>query len=252
MRWPRNWAAPDEPWRITTMSIRIASRFLAVSTSVSPLETDEPDAATLTVSALRRFSANSKEMRVRVEASKKRLTMVLPRSAGTFLIGALADFLERLGGVENQADLVGAERLEPHQVLAQSSARSRQPPRTSSTASRPSSSLDEHVHPVAGRRCSTVVPDDVGLDRQLAAAAVDEHAEQDAARPAEVGALVERGADGAAGVEHVVDDHHGAAVEVGQPGLAHHRPGADGLEIVAIERDVELAAGEWRSLRTGR
>ena len=101
IRWPRNWAAPDEPWRITTMSIRIASRFRAVSTRVSPLETDEPAVATFTVSALSRFSANSNEMRVRVEASKNRLTMVLPRSAGTFLIGPLAHFLERLGGVED-------------------------------------------------------------------------------------------------------------------------------------------------------
>src|SRR4029077_9315970 len=86
MRWPRNCAAPDAPWRITTMSMRIASRFLAVSTSVSPFETEEPCAATFTVSALSRFSANSNEMRVRVDASKKRLTTVSPRSVGTFLI----------------------------------------------------------------------------------------------------------------------------------------------------------------------
>ena len=52
-----------------------------MSTSVSPLETDEPDAATFTVSALRRFSANSKEMRVRVDGSKKQFTTVLPRSS---------------------------------------------------------------------------------------------------------------------------------------------------------------------------
>ena len=37
MRSARNRAAPDAPCRITTMSIRIASRFRAVSTSVSPL-----------------------------------------------------------------------------------------------------------------------------------------------------------------------------------------------------------------------
>ena len=37
--------------------------------------------------AERRFSANSKEIRVRVEASKKRLTTVTPRSVGTFLMG---------------------------------------------------------------------------------------------------------------------------------------------------------------------
>src|SRR2546422_1825385 len=69
------------------MSIRIASRFLAVSTRVSPFCTALPEAATFTVSAESRFSANSKEMRVRVEASKKRLTIVLPRRAGTFLMG---------------------------------------------------------------------------------------------------------------------------------------------------------------------
>ena len=86
MRSPRNCAAPEEAWRITTMSMRIASRFLAVSTSVSPFCTALPVAATLTVSAERRFSANSKEMRVRVDDSKKRLTIVLPRSAGTFLM----------------------------------------------------------------------------------------------------------------------------------------------------------------------
>src|SRR5207253_10791313 len=69
------------------MSIRIASRFRAVSTRVSPFDTEEPATATFTVSALSRFSANSNEIRVRVDASKNRLTMVLPRSAGTFLIG---------------------------------------------------------------------------------------------------------------------------------------------------------------------
>src|SRR5215207_6799424 len=69
------------------MSIRIASRLRAVSTSVSPLDTEDPAVATFTVSALSRFSANSNEIRVRVEASKNRLTMVLPRRAGTFLIG---------------------------------------------------------------------------------------------------------------------------------------------------------------------
>jgi hypothetical protein len=50
------------------------------------LLTEDPAAATFTVSAESRFSANSNEIRVRVEASKKRLTMVLPRSAGTFLM----------------------------------------------------------------------------------------------------------------------------------------------------------------------
>jgi hypothetical protein len=70
MRSARKRAAPEAGWRMTTMSICIASRLRAVSTSVSPLDTLDPATATLTVSALRRFSANSNEMRVRVDASK--------------------------------------------------------------------------------------------------------------------------------------------------------------------------------------
>ena len=69
------------------MSGDIASRLSAVSASVSPLTTLEVPMATLSVSALRRFSAISNDVRVRVLGSKNRLTTVLPRSAGTFLIG---------------------------------------------------------------------------------------------------------------------------------------------------------------------
>ena len=86
MRAPRNDAAPADQCRMTTMSIRIASRLRAVSTSVSPFETDDPTDPMFTVSADSRFSANSNEMRVRVDASKKRLTIVFPLSTGTFLI----------------------------------------------------------------------------------------------------------------------------------------------------------------------
>ena len=87
MRSARNRALPDAWWRMTTMSMRMASRLRAVSTSVSPLATDDPAVEMLTVSALRRFSANSNETRVRVLFSKKALTMVLVRSTGTFLTG---------------------------------------------------------------------------------------------------------------------------------------------------------------------
>jgi hypothetical protein len=69
------------------MSGRIASRLSAVSASVSPLTTLDVAIAMLSVSALRRFSAISNDVRVRVLGSKNRLTTVLPRSAGTFLIG---------------------------------------------------------------------------------------------------------------------------------------------------------------------
>ena len=61
--------------------------FSAVSTSVSPLSTLDVATAMFKVSALRRFSAISNDVRVRVLGSKNRLTMVFPRSVGTFLIG---------------------------------------------------------------------------------------------------------------------------------------------------------------------
>ena len=60
----------------------------------------------------------------------------------------------------------------------------------------------------------TADPDDVGLDRQFPAAAVDQHAEEDPPGPAEVGALVEGGAHRPAGVEHVVHDDDGLAVQL--------------------------------------
>src|SRR5947209_12198282 len=64
----------------------IASRFRAVSSSVSPLVTLEVDALMLMASAERRFAAITNDVRVRVEGSKKRLITVRPRNAGTFLI----------------------------------------------------------------------------------------------------------------------------------------------------------------------
>ena len=72
---------------MTSTSGRIASRFFAVSTSVSPFVTDEAPTVQLSASAERTFAAISKELRVRVDASKKRFTTVLPRRLGTFLIG---------------------------------------------------------------------------------------------------------------------------------------------------------------------
>ena len=61
-----------------TASAPMASSVRAVSLSDSPFETEDPRDWKLMTSALRRFAAVSKEMRVRVESSKKRLTTVLP------------------------------------------------------------------------------------------------------------------------------------------------------------------------------
>lgn len=69
------------------MSGLIASIFLAVSIKVSPLVAELVEAEILKVSALIRLAAISNDRRVLVEGSKKRLTIVLPRNVGTFLIG---------------------------------------------------------------------------------------------------------------------------------------------------------------------
>ena len=79
--------APDAECRITTQSAAIASSVLAVSISVSPFDTLLVEEEIFTTSADNRFPAISKEVRVRVEASKNKLMTVLPRSVGTFLMG---------------------------------------------------------------------------------------------------------------------------------------------------------------------
>src|SRR5688572_4078926 len=245
MRWPRNCAAPDAPWRITTMSIRMASRFFAVSTRVSPLLTEDPTVATLTVSAESRFSANSKEMRVRVEASKNRLTMVLPRSAGTFLIARSLTSLK--GSAVSRMSWICS-------ALSGSSPTRSLPSDGAVMVSAPPHQFDgiapvhfghEDIHSIF-RTGADAGPDDVRLDRQLPSPAVDQHTEQDPPRPAKVGELIERRADCSAGIEHVVHDNDGLTVDIGQPGLAHYGAGTNGLQIVSIEGDVELTGGDVR------
>ena len=77
--------APEAQCRMTTASAPIAESVWAVSLRDSPLETEEPFAAKLMTSAESRLAAASKEIRVRVESSKNRLTTVRPRRVGSFL-----------------------------------------------------------------------------------------------------------------------------------------------------------------------
>ena len=81
-----------------------------------------------------------------------------------------------------------------------------------------------------------------GLDGQLAMAAVDQHGQLHAARPAMVEERVQRGADGAAGVEHIVADHHVAALHIeADRSRRNHRANAGRGEIVAVKLDIEHA-----------
>src|SRR5437868_14480054 len=79
--------APGCLARMTIMSGCMATRFSAVSMSVSPFSTLDPEAVKLSVSADRRFSAISNDTLVRVDDSMKRLMTNCPRSAGTFFTG---------------------------------------------------------------------------------------------------------------------------------------------------------------------
>src|SRR5690625_3044313 len=83
----RKCGAHTAGWRITTISTFMAKILLTVSTRVSPFFTEEVEALKLTTSAESLFSANSKDILVRVEFSKKRLAIVVSRREGTFLMG---------------------------------------------------------------------------------------------------------------------------------------------------------------------
>ena len=70
---------------MTTASAPIACKVIAVSFKDSPLLTLEPLAEKLITSADNLLAAASNEIRVRVESSAKRLTIVRPRRVGSFL-----------------------------------------------------------------------------------------------------------------------------------------------------------------------
>ncbi len=79
--------------------------------------------------------------------------------------------------------------------------------------------------------------DECGFDRQFAMAAVDQHQQLHARRAAVIEQRVERGADGAAGVEHVVhqDDVFARDIENGISVALTTGLMSDGGEIVAVE-----------------
>jgi hypothetical protein len=84
----------------------------------------------------------------------------------------------------------------------------------------------------------------VRLDRQLTAAAVHENGKLDPARAAVVQYGIDRGADGTAGVEHVVDQDDAAVLQVARHGArpdARIRQSSGG--VVAVHRDVDAPDG---------
>ena len=117
------------------------------------------------------------------------------------------------------------------------------PPCSSTTSSRSSISCSRTCT-LSSSAVGQVLADVVGLDRQLAVAAVHQHDELNRLGPAEIDQRVERRARRAAGVEHVVHQQDLRVVDrEGNLGAAHHRLRADRVphQIVAVERDVERA-----------
>ena len=103
------WQAPDEAWRRTIMSGAIASMFIAVSASVSPLSTLEVDDGDV-----QRVGAQPllRDLERRARARARLVEQVDDRLAAQrrhLLDRPLADLAHRLGGVEDQVDLVARE-----------------------------------------------------------------------------------------------------------------------------------------------
>ena len=74
-------AAPADPCRTTISSTRIDTTVRSVSSSVSPLDIDEPCVNSGTGIAPSRCAASSNDTRVRVESSKNARHTATPRSA---------------------------------------------------------------------------------------------------------------------------------------------------------------------------
>jgi len=95
---------------------------------------------------------------------------------------------------------------------------------------------------VVARGGRHILADEVGPDGKLAMSAVDEDREADGARTSVVDERVHRGADRAAGEEHIVDeDDHTAVDRERYLRLAHDRRVADPRQVVSIKRDVDGA-----------
>ena len=91
-----------------------------------------------------------------------------------------------------------------------------------------------------------------GFDGQFAMTAVDEHGQLHAPRPPVIKKCVERGADSAAGEEHIVADDHIAALDVDADGAwGYHRANIRRRQIVAVELDVEHAGVDSAFLDSG-
>src|SRR5664280_864864 len=222
---------------MTMKSALSASRLRAVSLSVSPFLNDEASAEKFTMSAVSRCAASSKLMRVRVDGSMNKLTTVLPRNAGTFLI---------------------ARPPPPLNALAVSSTVTISSPWSDSMSSRCLRfqlilfcqhdlvrqvwNVQPHAHFFrnGGRH---IFADVICLDGQFAMATVTQHCELDFFWPAKIVERIHRGARRATGEQHVVHQHHGFTGHIERhDGRMNGRRGAL-TQIIAVHAHIQNADG---------
>ena len=214
----------------------------------------------LMTSADSRLAAISKVVRVRVLFSKNRLNTLLPRSSGTFLtsrsltlrkVPAVSRICVSTARGRPSIDSrwisspfalsCGLRRVQ-HQAVLPSTLK----------LNAPSSRRAPARSDCAGGQRRSACGGEVGCDRQLAAAAVDQHGQLHAGRAAEVEQLVDHGADRAAGVEHVVEQQDVRCRRSSNGSWVASVPRGQAArgEVVAVQRagdDAGAAAGRPRS-----
>src|SRR5688572_2586662 len=237
--------APEDSCRTTKKSACIAERLATVSSSDSPLVADDTVMLRLITSADRRLAAISKVVRVRVEGSKNRLNTLLPRSNGTFFTSrsvtptndsAVSRICTRMArGNPSMERRCCSSPLELSCGLLCTLGLQSEHQLAAVLALQPQALARGHLDARA---------DVLGADRQLAPAAVGEHHERNARRPAVVEQLVHRRAHRAPAVEHVVDQQQLAAVHVERDlgALGIVMQAARGI-IVAVKGDIHQPQG---------
>ena len=195
-------------------------------------------------SAESRLAAASKMIRVRVESSKKRFTTVVPTRVGSFRIArdwvsamcsAVASTAAPRRGrgpaMEMKCLMPSSPRCLSGPVSAGGRCRPRRP--------RPSRSA-RRAHARCGRWGGSCRRESAP-DRQLPVTAVHEHRQAHGGGPADRPEGVEGRTDGAAGVQHVVDEDDGAAVDTLGAGYGWGCGARVGFvpQVVAVHGDVE-------------
>jgi hypothetical protein len=99
----------------------------------------------------------------------------------------------------------------------------------------------DNVHPdLFAPACDDLHADNIGLNRKLTVATVDQHGQADSRGPAQVADGVQCGSDGSACEEDVVDEHEIPSVDVERDlGPVEDGPAVNLAEIIAIQGDID-------------